>query len=198
MRDALEAVRADPLRYLDCECALSLGALINGYKVADGSAAASKKAVLDRIPGPDQADGCTRAYLARGSGPRGFRYALDEFEAIVSGNQPVPSPGPMAHLPIVEHVRTALASGRIGMYFGEPTIMWVSNYANGFLLGLASAQPDVWAQATDSLQRFEAWMQRRYGSPGARWHELIRVFEGPCERGLQRFVELWDESVLAS
>ena len=193
LAEAIDVLAENPGRYLDRECALSLGAFLVGYKMADASAATPTRALLERISGPSGANGCTRAFLARGGGAEGLRYAIDELREILAATKSSPIPGSMSGTPPIEHVRTALASGRIGMYFGEPTIMWVSSYVHGFLFGLSAVDPSAWARENERLNRFEQALRARYGHARPAWHELIRAFHGACEEGLERFVALWDE-----
>jgi len=112
---------------------------------------------------------------------------------VVANGRLTSSPGPMATKTPIEQVRAALASGRLGMYFGEPTVMWVSNYYHGFLRGLAAVNRAEWLREEEQLRTFETWLRARYGHEAPSWHELIRAYEGPCESGIKRFTELWDE-----
>lgn len=191
--DTLEAVRIDPLSFLDCECALSLGTFLFGYKAVDASAGSVLCDLARRIPGPDAADSCTRAYLAYGGGSSAFWRVLSELRAIVDSEPPVPFPGIDAAKSFMEVVREPIGSGRSGVVLAEPTVVCLANYYRGFLAGMNSVAPTSANEAAEALARFERWLRKRYSEPRASWYGIIRVFEGIGMDGLRRFVALWDE-----
>ncbi|MDH5492134.1 MAG: hypothetical protein OEY14_09285 [Myxococcales bacterium] len=193
LHQTVQSLGKSPLDYLDSECPLALGAFLFGYKTVDAGAGPVMDEFLRRIPGPDQADGCTRGYLAYGAGTAGFRRTVEILQETVEQLQPRPVASMAAKYAFIEAVRDPIESGKTGMAFAEPTVVWLANYYRGFLAGLASVAPASAREATASLHRFETWLRRRYQQPITSWHGLIRVFEGAAEHGLRRFVELWDE-----
>jgi hypothetical protein len=80
------------------------------------------------------------------------------------------------------------------MVLAEPTTDWLYNFFRGYHRGLEAVSPDLAAQQWCRVEAFEEWLRDSYGHHTiAPWHGILRVYEGACERGLSRFVELWDD-----
>jgi hypothetical protein len=82
------------------------------------------------------------------------------------------------------------------MALPEPTVLGLADFASGYICGATDLNPAVGAVQRVELGDFETWLRNEwYGlyKHQAPWYGLIRVFEGECERGLRRFLELWDE-----
>lgn len=191
----VERLRAEPAAFLDTFCAASLGAFLVGYKDADASAYDIVKALLDVFPGAAQADACSRVYMAYTDSAAGASAILDALEEILGDDEIRPEAGPFGGLAFVEVVRGPIVAGRAAMILGEPTVLTLYNYVRGYLCGMEAVSPVEAATQTRSLSEFERWLQENYQVPGAAWYKLIRIHEGACERGLTRFIELWDEFV---
>ena len=191
----LERLRAEPAAFLDSFCAASLGAFLTGYKNVDSSAYDVVKALLGVFPGPPQANACSRVYMSYSDSAAGASAILDALEKILGDDEVTPEAGPVSGFTFVEVVRGPIVGGRAAMILGEPTVITLYNYMRGFLCGMEAVSPVEAATQARALSEFERWLQGRYQMPGAAWYKLIRIHEGACERGLTRFVELWDEFV---
>jgi hypothetical protein len=78
------------------------------------------------------------------------------------------------------------------MVLREGTVGSLANSFRGFLCGLEARDILAGQAARIELAEFERWLQRFYGHPKAQWESLIRVYGGPCHRGLRLFLEKWD------
>jgi hypothetical protein len=63
--------------------------------------------------------------------------------------------------------------------------------------GLEVVAPAEAVRQIRELAAFERWLQDWYEVPDAAWYKLLRVHEGNCERGVKRFIALWDEFMKA-
>ncbi len=189
----LERLRAEPAAFLDNFCAASLGAFLIGYKDADTSSYDALMALLGVFPGPAQADACSRVYMSYSDSAAGASAILDALEKILGDDGVRPEAGLVGGLAFVEVVRGPIVGGRAAMILGEPTVITLYNYVRGYLCGMEAVSPVEAATQAQALSEFERWLQGNYQVPGAAWYKLIRIHEGACERGLTRFIELWDE-----
>jgi hypothetical protein len=188
----VERLRAEPAAFLDNFCAASLGAFLTGYANADTSTYIAIKALLGVFPGADQANACSCAYLSYSDGAAGASAILSALEKILGKGDLRPEVGPFGDLSFVEVVRGPIIGGRSAMILGEPTVITLYNYVNGYLCGMEAVLPVEAASQARDLSEFERWLQGKYKVPGAAWYKIIRIYEGACERGLTRFIELWD------
>jgi hypothetical protein len=69
-------LQENPRSFVDCRCAMLVGAFISGYKLVDASARPIWDAVAARFPGPSAADAAARAVL-------NFRTSDEAFGALV-------------------------------------------------------------------------------------------------------------------
>jgi hypothetical protein len=90
-------------------------------------------------------------------------------------------------------VRGPILEGRPALALGEPSVVWLSDYARGHIAGLRALAPDEAERQSRVLQAFDGWIRNHYRGYAAPWWVQIRVFEGAYVEGLKRFVELWDE-----
>jgi hypothetical protein len=189
----VERLKAEPAAFLDNFCAASLGAFLTGYANADTSSYDAIKALLGVFPGADQANACSRVYLSYSDSAVGASAILSALEKIIGEGDLLPEVGPFGGLSFVEVVRGPIVGGRAAMILGETTVTTLYNYVNGYLCGMEAVLPDEAARQAQDLAEFERWLQGQYGVPGAVWYKIVRIYEGACERGLNRFIVLWDE-----
>ena len=189
----IERLKAEPAGLLDSFCAASLGAFLTGYANADTSSYDAIKTLLSVFAGADQANACSRVYLSYSDSAAGASAILSALEKIVGEGDLQPEVGPFGGLSFVEVVRGPIVGGRAAMILGDPTVITLYNYVNGYLCGMRAVLPAEAVRQAQDLSEFERWLQEQYGVPGASWYKIIRIYEGACERGLARFVVLWDE-----
>lgn len=190
----IEKIRENPGEHLTEACVLALDAFLVGYRMTDAGCTATLDELTRRIEGPDQANACTRAYLASATSERALRRVLDELASMLAvAPEPGSRPGFFAGQGFVESVREAIVSGRPGMVFGEPTLVWCANYWKGFLAGMAATDPAAAEYQRARLEAFEQWLGERFGHPRAPWYAMIRVYRGAELDGLRGLVSLWDE-----
>jgi len=189
---AVAQVRKSPLTFLSSENARALGAFFSGYRWVDESAGPILDHLTREFDGPDQADACSRACLASADSRMAFRHVLDRLEQVLMRmGTPSPSSGPRANLSFVASVSDAILQGRPAMVLAEPTVVWMHDYFRGFLVGLSAVRPSESLRQEQRLAAFESWIRSWYGGFRAPWYTIIRVHEGMCEHGLERFLELW-------
>ncbi len=189
--DLVKDLLKSPLSYLDCECPLALGAFMNGYGCADAGAEWLLKHLEDSFEGPSNASAYTKVFL-RYSGRKGLEVLLGETQSLITKyGEPTAKPGSMAGTRFLSTVVDVIEQGRPGMMLGEPTVSWLANCWNGFLLGTERIDSDLAAEQRSTASGFERWISKRYAEPGSPWHGIVRVYEGPCEKGLRKFADLW-------
>jgi len=186
-------LKAEPTAFLDSFCVLSLGSFLVGYGNADSSAHAPTRALLDVFPGADSASACMRAYLSYPGTGVAAAAILDALEKEVSDCVMAPEPGAFPDTDFITTLRGPILQGRPAMILGTPTVITLYNYVRGFLCGLEAVAPAEAERQTRDLAEFERWLQGWYKTPGTAWYKLLRIYGGECERGLLKFVEMWDE-----
>jgi len=149
--------------------------------------------LLEIFPGREPFDVCTRVYLSYADGAAGVAAVLDALENVAAAGLEPPGDEFFTESVFVDAVRGPILQGRPAMVLGDPTVSSLYNYARGFMSGLEVVAPAEAVRQIRELAEFEKWLQEWYGVPGAAWYKLIRVHEGVCDRGLKRFVELWDK-----
>lgn len=190
----IEKIRENPGEHLTEACVLSLGAFLAGYRLTDAGYAATLDALTRRFEGSVSADACTRAYLTSTTSERALRRVLDELSSMLAAApEPESRPGPYAGHGFVDHVREPIVSGRTGLVFFVPTVIWCANYWKGFLAGLSASDPAAAARERARFRAFEQWLGERFSHPRAPWYALIRVYEGHDLDGLRGFISQWDE-----
>lgn len=192
---ALAQIQEKPSAFLSSECALALEAFLFGYKSADQSVAIILRELATEFEGPEQAGACTLAYLASPDSITSFRRVMAAAEVVLRRvGTPTPVPGPCAEMTLVTVVDDAILQGRPAMVLAEPTVVWMHDFFRGFLVGLSAVRPAAALRQERRLMAFESWLRASYGGASAApWYGIIRVYEGMCERGLKRFLELWAE-----
>ena len=191
--DVIRRLKNNPCNYLDSCCASSLGTFLVGYRTVDCSVASATDLLLDVFPGREEMGACTRVYLTYADGAVGVTAILNALENVVAAGLAPPGDGFFTERVFIDAVRGAILQGRPAMVLGDPTVTSLYNYACGFMSGLEVVAPVEATKQYHELAGFERWLQGRYDVPEAAWYKLIRVHEGYCERGLKKFVELWDE-----
>lgn len=194
LRKVVEQLVCQPLTLLDSKCVFALEAFFIGYKQVDASAKPLWTALINRFRGPNEAGAASLAALCAPTSGAAFDLLIDELKRLVHQSDEIQSVvGPLAEVPFIDQVREPIRSGRYGLVFGEPTVSWMYNYSRGYLTALERVSPDFAKRELQKFSEFEAWIQDVYGVKADSWHALIRVFEGPCARGLERFLVLWDD-----
>lgn len=191
---AITQIRHDPSSVLSTPCVLALGAFLFGYKTADAGVGGLLSELDREFVGPESADACTRAFLSSSTSEEGLSKVLAVLERLlVHAQECRPSPGPGARTDVVSFVREPIEHQRPAMVLAEATPDWLYNYSQGYEFGLGVVNAPLAATQRSQFHQFEAWLQERYQHASARWYAIIRVYEGACESGVARFVELWDE-----
>lgn len=180
--------------YLTGQCVLALHGFLSGWTVVDSSVKGAIAKVAESFPGPSAADASTRAYLHCPNTRVALSTLLERLLFVLKseGSLP-PSPGPGARVRFMDFVKEPIMSGRTGMVFAEPTLEWACNFSNGYIAAMNVIDPSCATSEQHALNDFEAWLRLTYGATGAGWYGILRIYEGPCEFGLRRLVELWDE-----
>jgi hypothetical protein len=188
----VQELRNSPLSFVDCRCAMLLGAFMSGYQLVDTSARPIWEAAALSFPGPSVAGAATRAVLNFRTSEEAFVALVAVLEQEASRSKPQPVPGPLAADRWIESVRQPLLS-RPAMVLGDPLVCVLAHQARGYLAGLDVVDG---ARATTErrvFEHFERGVRQRYGAPNASWGNVIRIFEGGGTEGLRQFVALWDE-----
>lgn len=193
-KNTISETKVNPDTHLSAPCALAFSAFLVGYEMTDASVRPLLQKLTKLFPGPNAADACTRAYLQYATTGSAFSSVVDSLIRLLDSESSItPVPGYCADVEFAEFVRDAIVSGRTAMALTEPTMDWLGNYARGYVTGLQEVNSAAAVRHCRALESFEAWLRRRYDAQGTRWYGLIRVYEGACEHGLRRFIELWDE-----
>ena len=166
----------------------SLRSALSGFVWVTKNAPEALRDTANRLPGPSQADLCTRALLCSGDPTRAIAIVLDVLESLAEDS--IGGPGPRSTVSVPEITISSIEEERPQIVLPEATIESLANYWNGHLAGLRLHSPDEADRQTVSLQGFEDFVSKAYDHKLS-WHVLIRVFDGPCANGLRRFVELW-------
>ena len=194
VRLGLKKIQGDPRSVLSASCSLSLGAFLVGYRAVDSGLGPVLAALDDDVSGPDEARGWTRAYLSSRTEEEGLQKVLGALLRILGSDASWrPSPGPGAQSSFVSFVRESIEQGRPGMVLAEPTLGYLFDFSQGYGYGLDAVNPDLASAQRGRLAAFELWLQKQYSCSQAPWYGIVRVCEGACERGLLRFLQLWDE-----
>jgi hypothetical protein len=170
---------------------LALGAFLFGYKMADVSISRVLEDAKSRFVGPEEMDLTSRAYLQYPSTREALVAVIDALLEVLRVDRSGVK-GSAADTHVVELVRESIESGATAMTLLEPTINCLADYCSGHTAGLRAISADVAARQEASLAGFESWLRREYQQPHARWHAILRVYEGAGIDGLRKFIELWD------
>lgn len=193
LNDILLALRQEPEKILAEPHTLSLWAFLNGYGLGNRAAHPVIRAINDDFEGPSVADACSKAYL-RFDDRTAFSKVIDALD--VRLRQTPPSAPPASELTadgFMSAVVQAIRSGRPGMMLGELSVSWLAHCHAGFLAGLEESDPEGASAARGELESFDRWVAGQFSEPNPGWYKILRVYEGPGEKGLRRFAELWAE-----
>ena len=167
-----------------------LGAFFAGCVEVNSAIRKPIRKMLKRLPGPSQADPWSRAALKYPSA-ESVRILLDTLcqacrdESFEEGLSSLRS--------CITAVAESVREGRPGMMLGQVSVLWLRNYISGYHAALRWWRPEQADIEATRMRDLNAWIAARYGEPeGATWDRLMRVFEGECQSGVERFVELWE------
>lgn len=195
---AVQALRTDPRAILTEPCVLAFRAFLSGFKAPCRHMTPLFDAFTAAFEGPSGADACTRVYLAEADSRVAMTRALDTLAGLLESME-LPAPaGARAPETFIEYVRGPIEQGRPAMALPEPSVTSLADFARGYLWGLRDVDAEVARYQEEELRRFEVWLRAHYQGSPAPWYGLIRVYEGACERGLVRFLDLWDDFTVAT
>lgn len=181
-----------PLEFVDAECVIALRAFWAGYQEVYLSLTKVGTLLRAEVHGPSNADAFTCALLEHESRKAAFYWILEKMLEIPLVGIDVETRKQPELTSFIGLVRQPIMSKRYALLLGEPTVSWLHNFQCGFHFGLSSAYPLLAEEEEQTIRAFEDWLRAKYRSPEANWATMIRVFEGPCERGLESFLELFE------
>lgn len=180
-------VRRDPEGYLTELHPMALEGLLSGYSCVDGRVSELLVQLSAEMGEPQStAPVFMKVHLTLDD-----RSAIDAVLGRIQQRLTTLPIGPVRDCGARSLVLRAIREGRPGMILGEPTVSWLANFLNGYLLALDHADPDAAARERDAMTAFAARVNERYGTATVPWWKLLRVFEGPCESGLRAFASYW-------
>jgi hypothetical protein len=192
-RQVIQDIRAEPYRYLGARCPWEFSVLLSAYFRVDGGIEAIVEDVDRLVPGNREFTPAMRLYLAIPDPHRGLDRVLAAYEEALERHPEAVTPRePWATMPVVELLRHPIASGRAPMAIGEPTVLSLYSFVNGYLAGLDVVNPDLAATERADFAVFEQWLRDKYECETASWHSMLRIYEGVCERGVSAFLTHWD------
>jgi hypothetical protein len=189
----LQDMQQAPERFINPMDTIALGAFLRGYMEGDPVLWTSYRLLSDELRGTATTEAAKVIYLQEPDERKGVALLLSRLEQLlrVEENRVIPE-----DLRVMEAwapgIMDGIRQGRPGMYLGEPSVMWLNNYVQGFHAGLRARNPAAAEAQEQELRQFEEWLQDWYETPHAAWFKILRVEGGADVQGLTKLVELWD------